>query len=145
MTCINYDICLSGDTFTKQEIVESTFHYVHDGSSAGEDNFVVEVSDGQQSSSLTATIFVLFLDETSPLVSSSTTLFMQLEENSNKTINAGIMSFHDDSSSPSDIEIRLISVPNYGKIQRRMRNGKYETLAKGQAFTQFDVDNYDIR
>ncbi|PIK53992.1 hypothetical protein BSL78_09129, partial [Apostichopus japonicus] len=140
-----FDHLEEGDTFTKQEIVESTFHYVHDGSSAGEDNFVVEVSDGQQSSSLTATIFVLFLDETSPLVSSSTTLFMQLEENSNKTINAGIMSFHDDSSSPSDIEIRLISVPNYGKIQRRMRNGKYETLAKGQAFTQFDVDNYDIR
>ena len=140
-----YLYLVRGDEFNHHELLQESFHYIHDGSQANQDTFKVAVSDGSHTNSITLDITVIFPDTSSPTVDTTASLSLYIPEGSIATISREHLSFMDDDSIDSEIIIKLHTIPKRGVLQKQVTGDQYIDLAVEDTFTQQDIESYNIR
>eukprot|EP00057_Strongylocentrotus_purpuratus_P020371 XP_011674845.1 PREDICTED: extracellular matrix protein FRAS1-like [Strongylocentrotus purpuratus] len=135
----------TGNTFTYDQLIQDTLHYIHDDSATDQDTFEITVTDGSHSATLTGTVIISFSDTTNPFVSRTASLSLYLPENSEVTVTHDNLAFEDDDTPADGITIELRTEPHNGRLQRKVVGDVYEDLRVGSTFTQTDINSYSIR
>ncbi|XP_006885356.1 PREDICTED: extracellular matrix protein FRAS1 [Elephantulus edwardii] len=135
---------VAGDTFTYEDIEKNALQYVHDGSSAQEDSMEISVTDGLTTATLAVRVKVSLLEDRAPRLAAGSSLSITAASKSSVTITRSHLAYVDDSSSDSEIWIRLNSLPMYGALLRTS-GPKVEELSEISNFTMEDINNNKIR
>ncbi|XP_038060993.1 extracellular matrix protein FRAS1-like [Patiria miniata] len=131
--------------FTHAELLQESFHYVHDSSQTEQDGFEITLSDGTHSASVVMAVVVTYTDTRKPYVRPGSTLSLMVPENSIVVVTRDELSFEDDDSIDSEIVLTLDTLPHSGRLQRRIAGDYYQDIPIGGTFTQADISAYNIR
>ncbi|GAB1289869.1 Extracellular matrix organizing protein FRAS1 [Apodemus speciosus] len=134
----------AGDTFTYDEVEKNILQYIHDGSSAWEDDMEISVTDGLTVTTAEVKVEVSPSENRGPRLAAGSSMSMTVASQHTAVITRSHLAYVDDSSPDPEIRIQLSSLPLYGVLLQT--SGADVTELSGDSnFTMEDINNENIR
>ncbi|XP_060542993.1 extracellular matrix organizing protein FRAS1 [Pantherophis guttatus] len=135
----------TGDSFTYEEITRNALHYLHDGSSSGEDSMEISVTDGSTKDVVLLKVKITPVDINGPRLDPSCSLSITVAGKNSVIITRSHFAYIDNNSPDSEIRIQLISLPMYGSLMRTAFGRQSDESSEVYNFTMEDINHQTIR